>query len=205
MGDLVRTVLGFATGTQWGFSISIWAGMSFVLLLMAGTLAAVAPRLLDPIAVEIARRPRRVALWIPMAVIGVLASTALFAASWIGIPIAVLLVLATPMVGGIGYLAAGLIVGDRAARLAGHDLEPWQAALLGVGIFRIVRLVPEIGATLHSLIFCVGLGAASAVLFDVCRSWHRRRMPDAEQFKGENLIEWYPPDPPDGAPPPPRP
>lgn len=202
MGELVGSIVRFAV-TGGDFSVAIWLGMTFMLLLLGCTLAAVAPRLLDPVAVEVALRPERVLMWIPISVLGLAVVLTLFAASIIGIPVAALLGVAAPFVGIIGYLAAALILGDRIGHAYGRELAPWIAVAVGVVAFRLVRALPFVGAPLHSVIGLFGFAAVSAVAWDLARSWHARRMPDVEQFQGEQLIEWNPQDAPEPPPPPP--
>jgi hypothetical protein len=155
----------------------------------------VAGPLIEPVAVEIALRPRRVAKWLGWSVLGWIALVMLFVVTIVGSPIAVLVLFAALLVGGVGYLAAGLIVGDRVARgLLNAELPSWQAVLIGIALFRLVRLVPYAGGVVHGLVVWVGFAAASALAWDKARSWHARRLPDKVQFRDENIIEWHPPE-----------
>lgn len=201
MTALFHDVLRFAIGAT-PFSVGIWAGVTVLLLIVGAVMATVAPRLLDPAAVLAITDRRRVLLWMPL-------SAAIFAllivfliVTIIGAPLASIVVVALPIFGGIGYLGTALVLGDRVVvRWLQTSPPPWVAIVVGVSIFRIIRAIPVVGAPAHSLIAWYGLAVITALTWDVCLSWHRRRMPDAEQFAGETLIEWYPDgDPIDGRP-----
>lgn len=196
IGDPIRELLRFAL-TGGDFSISLWIGMTFLLLLVGATLAAVAPKVLDPIAVEVALRPGRILLWIPISLTVLPLTIVLLIYSWVGIPLGATLLITLPFVGGVGYLAMALIAGDRLARAYGRDLPPWGAIAVGIVVFRLVRALPFVGAALHSALWLFGLAAVMAVLWTIARAWHARRMPDREQFRDESLIEWYPPEEPE--------
>jgi hypothetical protein len=106
------------------------------------------------------------------------------------------------LVGMAGYLAMGRLFGEVTARkLGAGEAPPWLAALIGIAILRLVRLVPILGAAAHSLLVWIAFSAASIATVRMAWSWHKRRLPDAVQFRGETLVEWYPDgDPVDGRP-----
>jgi hypothetical protein len=106
------------------------------------------------------------------------------------------------LVGMAGYLALARLFGETAVlKLGGAATPPWLAAAIGIFLLRLVRLVPIVGAPAHSLLIWIGFAAASCATVRMAWSWHKRRLPDAVQFRGETLVEWYPDgDPVDGRP-----
>lgn len=192
MGSLFLTLLQFAAGTLWGFSFSVWAGVTAVLLLAGTMLAAAVPQVLDPIAVEVALRPRRVALWAPITLVVLPAATVALVLTIIGAPLAILLLFGALVGGALGYLGAGLILGDRVLTRAGYVAPPWLACIVGVLLLRLVRLVPVIGGALHLIVALFALAAAAVIARDLAWSWHLRRLPDDVQFRDEGIIEWDP-------------
>src|SRR5262249_42089792 len=110
----------------------------------------------------------------------------------VGAALDVLVLLALPAAIALGMIAFGLLVGDRLGRGSGVQLKPLPAALLGVTVLRLIRLIPVAGGVLSGLISWFCLAAVVVVAWDIGNSWYRRRMPDHEQFRGEDLIEWPP-------------
>lgn len=192
--DLGRIALGLTP-----FSLLLWAYVSAVLLLVGPAFAQVAPRIVDPPARLIATDPVRVTAWMPLSAIGLFVGTVVLIITIFG---AMLMPLAALLVALAGYLALARLLGEQLARLVGHaESPPWLAATLGIVTLRLVRLVPVIGAAAHSLAAWIGFAAASCIAVRMLWAWHRRRMPDAVQFRGETLVEWYPDgDPADGRP-----
>lgn len=194
MGELLRDVMSFAVGTATQFSLSIWLFMTLLLIGVGVVMILALPQLFEPIAVEIALRPGRVVAWIPISLIGVPLVIALLMATIVAAPLSVVavFVLAIWTVG--GYMSLAYVMGDRIARASGRDVPPYVALIIGLVVIRMLRLLPIIGASLHSLIVLIALAATCAVGWDMLRSWHKRRLPDHVQFRDENLTEWNPPD-----------
>lgn len=190
MGSLAQDVLRFIL-IGGDFSWLIWLGVTVSLIALAAVLSTIAPRLVDPIAIEIAVRPARIATWIPLSFLmwGLL-SMILFI-SIIAAPLIVIVFLGATAAAVIGLIALSMIVGDRVSyRYLHKTIAPWKAAVIGMALARLIRAIPYVGAFVFGLIMLVALAAASALIWDKSLSWHRRRLPDDVQFAGENLIEW---------------
>ncbi|MEO6867973.1 MAG: hypothetical protein ABI200_08125 [Gaiellales bacterium] len=192
--DLARVALGMTP-----FSLIAWTYVTVLLLIVGPVLVQVAPKLVDPPARLLASEPLRVVLWMPISTIGLVLVTALLIITIFG---AMLMPLLAMFVGMVGYLAFARLIGEQLGnRLGLLEVAPWLAAIFGITVFRLVRLVPGAGAAAHSLIVWIGFAAASCMAVRMGLAWHQRRMPDAEQFRGEVLVEWYPDgDPADGRP-----
>lgn len=173
--------------------------MTVLLLITGPVFVQVAPKVVDPPARLVATDPVRVVLWMPLSVIALVAVTVAVFITIIG---AMLMPIIAILVGLAGYLALARLLGERVwVWVTGAAAAPWVAAVVGIIGLRLVRLVPFIGALAHSLIVWIGFAAASAVTVRAAWAWHRRRMPDIVQFRGETLVEWYPDgDPADGKP-----
>lgn len=203
MGPLVGDVLRVALGIDTPFSWALWAFVTVVVLVVGVTMGVATPGVIDPVAVQAGSRPNRVLLWMPLSVLAFLGLVLFLAVTIVGIPFAGMLVPVFLVTAGLGYIALARLLGDRLVRRlgSGGDVHPAVAMLVGLLLLRALRLVPFIGAAAHSLVGWYGLAATTVVAWDVAWSWHRRRMPDAEQFAGETLVEWYPDgDPDDGRP-----
>lgn len=192
--DLGKVALGLTP-----FSLLLWAYVTVLLLVVGPTFVQVAPKVIDPPARLLATDPVRVAAWMPISVIGSFLLTLFLLITVFG---AMLMPILAILVGMAGYLAMGRLVGERIGHAIGiAEVAPWLAALLGIGVLRLVRLVPVLGAPAHSLLVWIGFAAASCASVAMARAWYRRRLPDEEQFRGETLVEWYPDgDPADGRP-----
>jgi len=192
--DIGRIALGLTP-----FSFLLWAYVSVVLLLVGPVFVQVAPKVIDPPARLIATDPVRVTIWMPLSLLGSFALTVALIITIFG---AMLMPIIAILVGMAGYLALARLVGEQVGRRAGvAEVPPWAAAAIGIVLLRLVRLVPIVGAAGHSLLVWVGFAAAACTTVRLAWSWHRRRMPDVVQFRGETLIEWYPDgDPADGRP-----
>ncbi len=193
MGELLRDVVSFATGTATGFSFSVWL---FITLLVGGVGSVVLialPRMFEPIAIELALRPGRILAWLPISIIGVPLLLALLMATIVGAPFSVVAAFAIAIGTVIGYVSLAYVTGDRMARAAGRELPPYAAFILGLACLRIVRLIPFVGGTLHSILVWIAMAGACAVGWDMIYSWHKRRLPDDVQFRNEQLTEWNPP------------
>lgn len=192
--DLARVALGLTA-----FSWLLWAYVSVLLLVVGPVFVQVSPRLVDPPARLIAVDPLRVAVWMPLSTIGLVAVTTLLLITIFG---AMLMPIIAIMVGLVGYLAVGRLLGERAiVAMRGGEVPPWAAAFIGIALLRALRAVPYVGAPAQSLVAWVGFAAASCVLVRSAHRYWQRRLPDHVQFRGETLVEWYPDgDPVDGKP-----
>lgn len=192
--DIGRVALGLTP-----FSLLLWAYVSVLLVLVGPVFVQVAPKVIDPPARLLAADPVRVTIWMPISLIGSFLLTIALIITIFG---AMLVPILAILVGMAGYLALGRLIGEVVARRFGAgDVPPWLAALVGIALLRLVRLVPILGAPTHSLLIWIGFSAASIATVRMAWSWHKRRLPDAVQFRGETLVEWYPDgDPVDGRP-----
>ncbi|MCB0879399.1 MAG: hypothetical protein KDC46_10545 [Thermoleophilia bacterium] len=192
--DLGRIALGLTA-----FSWLAWAYVTVLLLVVGPVFVQVAPKVVDPPARLLATDPLRVALWLPLSLAVLVFATIALMITIFG---AVLAPIGAIMLGLAGYLSVSRLLGERAmAPLLRADVPPWLASLVGILLLRLLRLVPIVGALTHSLVAWVGFAAATCIAVRMARQWWRRRLPDAVQFQGETLVEWYPDgDPHDGRP-----
>lgn len=185
-----------ATGIGFEFSVAAWAGMSALLLVAAPIVVRVSAPLIEPIAVDMAVHPARVARWMLLGPVGAALVTVMLVATIVGAPLAIIFLFAAVLAGGAGYVALCLVAGHQLMRMSGHQLPDWQSVIVGVLIARLVRLLPLVGGPLHGIIVWAGFAAAAALSWDAALSWHRRRLPDRMQFPDEEIIEWHPPEQP---------
>ena len=190
MSALLRELGEFALGLSGDLSLTVWLLITLVVVLTGTILSVVARPVIDPVAVIVALEPGAAAVWMFVSAAAVPLLTMLLVYSLVGIPLAVLGVLAVALGAGLGYLAVAIVLGDRLTRAVGRPLHPAAAMLVGIALLRLVRLVPFVGAPIHSLAAWFGFGAVSLLSWRLLVSFHRRRMPDNEQFAGEQLIEW---------------
>lgn len=194
MISLLKDVLNLMLGIGVPFRPLVWALVTLVLLLVGPLVVTVSPRVMDPPGVLLAARPERVAAWLGGSLLMVFGTIFFLAITIVGFAGIVLV----PV-----FVALGVIGGFFAfARVVGHTLlrryasidspVAWMSVILGIVVLRLVRVVPFIGAAAFSLVLWIGFAAMCAVAWEQLRSWHRRRMPDKQQFRGETLVEWYP-------------
>ncbi len=193
--ELARDIIAAAFGLG-GLSIEIWLLITVGMLVSAAVVLAAMPSWTDAIASEVTLDPARTVRWVLLATAGWAITFTTFVVTIIGIPLAMLVALAVPMVTLGGYVGISQAI---AARLVGR----WDSLLAGIGwtllvllVLRALRLVPLVGGVLQGVIVWLALAAGTMVTWDLVRSWHARRMPDAEQFP-EGVIEWNPPEPDD--------
>ncbi|MCW2950501.1 MAG: hypothetical protein JWN41_1514 [Thermoleophilia bacterium] len=203
MTSLLRDVLHLMLGIGLTFRPMVWALVTLVLLLVAPLVVTVSPRVMDPPGVLLAKFPERVAAWLGGSLVLTFATMLFLFVTIVAAPAAFLVPVFVVVATLGGFFAFARIVGDVLVRrfASGTSPPPWAAVCVGIVVLRLVRVVPFAGAALFSVVLWIGYAAMCAVTWDAARSWHRRRMPDARQFHGETLIEWYPQgDPADGKP-----
>ena len=200
MGAIVELFVGMgriALGLT-PFSFALWLYVSVLLLIVGPVFVQVAPKVVDPPARLIATDPVRVVVWMPLSVLLLVAVTVALFITILG---AMLMPLAAILVGMAGYLAIARLIGEQlGAKVGLATVAPWLAAAIGIGVLRVVRLVPILGAPAHSLVAWVGFAAATCITVRQGRQWWLRRLPDERQFRGETLVEWYPDGDPAGGP-----
>lgn len=204
MGALIGDITKALIGTSSQFSIIVWFFVTTLIVFIGPFLVQVAPTIYTPVARSIAVQPEKVMAWsvsfIAVVCVALLIAmaTAIFAA-----PLLVILFMWILCAGFVGYFATAYLLGEKLLiKLElSNTPKPWMATAVGLLVVRLVRLIPFIGGPIHAIFVLAGFGAASAMSWKVFLSWHKRRMPDAKQFDGETLIEWYPDgDPQDGKP-----
>jgi hypothetical protein len=200
IADTARALFGLGA-----FHLIAWVFVSILLLSMGPMFVQVAPKLYGPPAKLAANDPMRMVWW-SAGFIALLLLTTLVAMATVIVAAPVLLVLLVVAfaTGFVGYFALAWLIGERIlVRTRSLQVAPpaWLSTLVGLIVIRIVRLVPVVGGMIHALVIIAGCGACAAVSWRLALAWHRRRMPDAQQFAGETLVEWYPDgDPADGRP-----
>lgn len=198
-GEVLRLALGIGTPFSW----LAWAYVSVILLVVAPLFAQVAPKVVDPPAVLLGSEPVVVGQWVGLSIVTTFGAILFFVITIIGAPAGLVIVPTWIVLATLaGYIAIARLGGEQLlVRWGVTAPAPWAATAIGIVVLRLVRAVPFVGAAAHSLVCLTGYAAVCAVSWRLARSWHRRRMPDAEQFRGETLVEWYPDgDPEDGAP-----
>src|SRR4051794_16860081 len=156
-----------ASGWGWVSAIAWWVAVSISTLIVGALLVLLAPAALQ--AADRAVRERLgatvgwgLAIAIGMPVLGVLALVTL-----VGIPFGVALLLAAVPVLMVAYATTTWIVGRRVLR--DRSSSPWTALLAGVGILRLLALIPFVGGVVALAATVVGLGALAVAL------WRARR------------------------------
>jgi hypothetical protein len=191
--DLAQVALGLTP-----FSWLVWAYVTILLLVVGPVFVQVAPRLVDPPARLLATDPLRVAVWMPLSLLAAFLATVLLFITIFGAMLAPIGAIALL---GAGYLGIARLLGERLLTPLGPaSAQPWLAALAGIVVLRLVRLVPYVGAPAQALVGWVAFAAATCVAVRAGRQWWRRRLPDRVQFRGETLVEWYPDGDPEGGP-----
>ena len=167
---------GAAMGAELGritaaVSFVAWLGMTLLLAVVALGWAALAGRQLSEIAGLLGARPGLAAVaavifWIAVPIVAVIAFFTV-----IGIPIGIaLLLVALPLLWGLGYVVTGTRLGFFVAdlRRATPDLDrPYLEAVLGVVILQLIGLIPIVGGIVVAL---AGLFGAGAI---VVHAWRR--------------------------------
>lgn len=189
MTDLLRDAAAFAL--QPVSSLAAWLVVTAVLCAIAAGLTTVGERLTTPISVELALHPVRVAAWMPLSLIAIPLTMAALALTIVGAGLAVIILLALPLLVTVGYCALAELIGaDLLARRGRSAAPPQLAAVTGVVLIRLLKLVPVVGPVAHSLVVWIALGAVCVVLRDVAASAYHRRLPDEVQFEGDGVVEW---------------
>ncbi len=152
-------------GALRGFRIAVGIMDFLWMLILALVLVAVAPRAVQVPADVVRERSWASLGWGLLLLLAVPALIIAFVVMLIGIPIAVVLLLAHVLALFVSHAATGLAIGQRLLpRLKSRYVE----VAIGVGIIAIATNLPVIGFFLRLLVVAVGLGAVVLVL------WARR-------------------------------
>ncbi|WP_306016285.1 polymer-forming cytoskeletal protein [Oceanicaulis sp. MMSF_3324] len=160
---------------DFGFAPSPWAfgGVFTASAFLLGLLVSLAsPKGVASIASAFRRQPWVSGLLglVVLAMMPILIPTlmVLLAVTVIGIPLAILLGLATPIFMFLAFAFGGIAIGDlvmnRTGEPAGFGLRAGSmlAALLVIGL---ISVIPFIGWAISMIVFCIGLGAWTIALF----------------------------------------
>lgn len=84
----------------------------------------------------------------------------------IGIPVAILVLLAAAAAGVFGWIAVGVVVGQRVLEaLKVGEYQPLLEVIVGIPVVRLLSAVPCLGWLLGLAVTCVGLGAVALTRF----------------------------------------
>jgi hypothetical protein len=84
----------------------------------------------------------------------------------IGIPVAILVLLAAAAAAIFGWIAVGIVVGQRVLEaLRVGEYQPLLEVIIGVPVVRLLSAVPCLGWLLGLIVTCVGLGAVALTRF----------------------------------------
>ncbi len=148
-----------------GFRIALGIMDFFWMLILALVLVAVAPRAVQVTADVLRARPWASLGWGLLLLIAVPALTIALVVMLVGIPIAVLLLLAHAMALFVSHATIGLAIGQR---LLPRLNSRYAEVAIGVGIIAIATNLPVIGFFLRLVVVAIGLGAVVLAL------WARR-------------------------------
>ncbi|MBD3243181.1 MAG: hypothetical protein GF331_21510 [Chitinivibrionales bacterium] len=169
----VTEVAGFFPAEVFGEGGRNWpaflAGMRVVTFIGFLALALVAVALFGgtfaSIAAEAAAHPVQSGLWGLLALVLVPPFAVLLAVSLIGIPLIPLLIILVVCCVVVGYIGAGLLVGERVAGAVHKpDLSKVLAALIGLALLWAVGWVPFLGWLVQAVAALVGFGAVLVLL-----------------------------------------
>ena len=183
-GQVVRSTPSQLTSSVWLFGLVAAVGVWIAILVGGVAAAAVAGGLMRDAGDTLVREPggtvlAAAVLWIgvPVLAMGVMSTV-------VGIPLGLgILVFVLPVLGLLGYLAAGIRVGTVVLRRTGDRAEPvrpYREALVGIAILLVLGMVPGLGALTTLLAATVGAGAL------VLSAWRReqeRRRPGRRQLE----------------------
>lgn len=87
-------------------------------------------------------------------------SLGVLAISAIGLPVALILLIAVPLAAGVGFTLAAVAAGGLLLELAPRRSTVWGHLTLGVTVFSLLGMVPWIGGWIAPGAVCAGLGGA---------------------------------------------
>ena len=183
-GNVEQGLVGGATAPHW---LGVFDGASFpwfhvLFWALAGLIVAVVfPAPLRRVR-DVARREPAMSFVAGLAALffGVLAALVLFI-TCLGIPIALLMVLALWLAWIVGTVALGYWIGEGLLRMGStHDRAPVVAAVLGVTLLSLFEAIPCLGGVISFVAGFMGLGASAlALLYSRRATAWRSRMRDS--------------------------
>lgn len=183
----VRNDTSFAFGAGLGaLGLLFGIGYSLALLVAAALFAAVLPRVAREAGTAMTHEFARsalgaLALWVLLPLLAVL-----LVVTVVGIPFAIgMLVFLLPTLAFIGYLVAGVRLGDAIlSRFRTREPEdhPYGEALLGMLVLVLLSWIPGVGGVITFLAFLGGSGALALVGWRAMRA--REQKPDAIGVSG---------------------
>jgi hypothetical protein len=151
-------------------SLIIWGALTILYVLLAVTLAALAPRQLAAVGRRVTARPLPTFGWgLLVAAVIVPVVSVLLVVSIIGLLAIVpwgIVVLAVYVTGSVAIAA---LVGGWLTRRLGGRVGLVVATLIGVVVVRLVELIPIVGAVVSGLLAILAFGAAAMAFWD----WRR--------------------------------
>lgn len=175
-GDVVYTNVSYLPSVG-AFHTLAFLSLGFFLvarvvgaLILAGLLAGLFPRCAELIVARVSEaRPRDIFLTLLLGFAVVVATPViiiLFALTFIGVGLAILLGLVYALALLLAFFYAGIAIGGVVARrFAVRDRIVWHDGVLGMAAFSIISLIPYIGSWLAVLAWLFALGALLRVFF----------------------------------------
>lgn len=161
LGDVSKKSLPNIGSLSWIGGFVVWLAITVSATLLGILLLLIAPRAADAI-YERSRERIGPTIAIGIAILIVLPLTAFLAAiTLLGIPLAVGIGLALLPLGAVAYVLAGWALGRRILKAPRGRILSF---LVGIGILRIIALVPFLGALVGLAALVVGLGLIGAAI-----------------------------------------
>ena len=162
----------FTPGTLAG-----WLATTMLYVLVAIIACVMIPRSVVTVRDRIATPPLRALGWGALGLlVFVPVGAIVLGATIIGLVLLIPgLVVIVPCAFFFGYICLGVLAGGRLLKAAGYrgdGLLP--AAIVGVVLLHLLRLIPIVGTVVWLLLWLVGFGATYMAVFDHWRVWRRR-------------------------------
>lgn len=177
LGSLVRGEvrrggwLHLASPSSLALKLAVWIAVSFSTLVLGLLLLLLAPRGADAIHGAARSSPVASGAWGLGVFIGLPILATLLAATLVGLPFALGLLLCLAFLYSVGYVWTAWIVGRLLVRGSRHGAPRRILAFLaGWGILRLLGLIPYAGGFIWLLASALGLGAMSVA------TWRARRL-----------------------------
>ncbi|HET6950130.1 MAG TPA: polymer-forming cytoskeletal protein [Acidimicrobiales bacterium] len=135
--------------------LALWLAVSVSVLVLGMILWLLAPRMMTGAAGALQRRAGPVIGWGLLLTIGLPIAAVVAMVTLVGLPLGLGLLLALALIYGIGYTVGAWVLG----RVVAPRAHPVVAFLAGLGILRVVALVPFVGGLTWFVAVVLGLGA----------------------------------------------